>query len=247
MIVSRPLAVIGTPFSTFTRTITLALHYKGLPFNQVHVLPHSDTAYEHHPFGFLPTLVIHEIEGKVVDLKLRESMAIARYLDRLAPQPSLCVSVSDRSVLVVEEQMWEFVSFVAAHGDQSSFVQFRPYLIPQCLGFPAVEKGVVKPRVALTDEGKLSGAEVRQEISGGIEKLLKFLTVIESTMSPGGYVFGEELSWADVFLYPLLADLNATPERDLLSVRLRMWMDLMGNLDAVKATTAGTLSVGARP
>lgn len=226
---SRPLTVIGTPFSTFTRTITLALHYKGLPFDQVHALPHSDTAYEHHPFGFLPTLVIREIEGKVVDLKLRESMAIARYLDRLAPQPSLCVSVGDGSVLVVEEQMWEFVSFVATHG------------------FPAVEKGVVKPRMALTDEGKLSDAEILQEISGGIEKLLKFLTVVESTISPDGYVFGEKLSWADFFLYPLLADLNATPERDLLSVRLRTWMDLMGNLDAVKATTAGTLSVGARP
>lgn len=114
---SRPLTVIGTPFSTFTRTITLALHYKGLPFNQVHAVPHSDIAYEHHPFGFVPTLVIHEIEGKVVDLKLRESMAIARYLDRLAPQPSLCVSAGDAPVLQIEEQMWEFASFVAAHGD----------------------------------------------------------------------------------------------------------------------------------
>lgn len=114
-----PLTVIGTPFSTFTRTITLALHYKGIPFNQVGVLPHTDIANEHHPFGFVPTLVIHEIDGKVVDLKLRESMAIALYLDRLAPQPSLRVSAGDRPDLIIEEQMWEFVSFVAGYGNRS--------------------------------------------------------------------------------------------------------------------------------
>ncbi|KAL4080010.1 hypothetical protein V8B97DRAFT_679749 [Scleroderma yunnanense] len=225
---SSSFTVIGTPFSTFTRTITLALHYKGLPFNQVRVLPHSDTAYDHHPFGFLPTLVIHEIEGKTVDLKLRESMAIVRYLDRVAPQPSLCVLAGDGHILI-EEQMWEFVSFVAAYG------------------FPAVENGVVKPRVALTDEGKLSDAEIRQQISGGVEKLRKFLSIIESAMSPDGYVFGDKLSWADFFLYPLLADLNAIPERELLSERLLTWMALIDGLDAVKDTVAGTLSAGARP
>ena len=66
-------------------------------------------------------------------------------------------------------------------------------------------------------------------------------------MSPAGYVFGEKLSWGDFFLYPLLSDLSGTPERELLSARLRTWMDLMNNLEAVKATMDGTLSVGGRP
>jgi len=112
---SIPYTIIGTPFSTFTRSITLALTYKGLPFNQVKCTPHSDTAYDNHPFGFIPTLVIHEIDGKLVDVKLRESMAIARFIDRVAPEPSLLISAGDGKALV-EEHMWEFVSLVGAQG-----------------------------------------------------------------------------------------------------------------------------------
>lgn len=219
--------VIGTPFSTFTRTITLGLHYKCLPFNQIPVFPHSEIADEHHPFGYLPTLVI-EARGREGTLKLRESLAIARYLDRVAPQPSLCIRPGDGHALI-EEQMWEFVSFVASYG------------------FPAVEVGVVKPRVALSDEGKATDAEIRESIKPGIERLHRFLTVIEEAMSPGGYVFGEKLSWADLFLYPLLADLRTIPESEVLSKRMLEWMELMDKLEAVRATAPGTLSVGARP
>ncbi|KIJ64074.1 hypothetical protein HYDPIDRAFT_91171 [Hydnomerulius pinastri MD-312] len=225
---SPPYTIIGTPFSTFTRSITLALHYKGLAFNQVRVTPHSDTAYENHPFGFLPTLVIPEIDGKTVNLKLRETQAIARYIDRVAPEPSLLISGGDAHALI-EEQMWEFVSFAGAHG------------------FPAVEKGVVKPRVAATDEGKLTDAQIRQNIQDGVAHLRKFLARAENAMAPEGYVFGEKLSWADFFLYPLLADLQAISEGEELSDRFQKWMKKMGELDAVKATAAGTLSVGARP
>ena len=112
---SPPFTIIGTPFSTFTRSITLALAYKNIAFNQVRVAPHSDTAYENHPFGFLPTLIIHEIDGKKVDLKLRESQAIARYIDRFAPEPTLNIADGDGHALIAE-QMWEFVSFIGAHG-----------------------------------------------------------------------------------------------------------------------------------
>ncbi|KAG6332128.1 hypothetical protein ID866_6965 [Astraeus odoratus] len=221
---SAPFTVIGTPYSTFTRTITLALHYKGLSFDQVSVLPHTDIAREHHPFGFIPTLVINEIDGKKANLKLAESIAIARYLDRVAPEPSLCISAGDGPA-IVEEQLLEFVSFVAFYG------------------FRAILKAVVKPRVALSDEGKLTDAEIRQEISEGVEHARKVLAVINQAMSPTGYVFGEKLSWADFFLYPILSDLQATPERELLSERLRTWMNLMEKLDVVKITTPGTLSL----
>ena len=118
---SPPFTIIGTPFSTFTRSITLALTYKGIAFNQVRVTPHSDTAYENHPFGFLPTLVIHEIDGQKVDLKLRESQAIARYIDRIAPEPTLNIADGDGHALIAE-QMWEFVSFVGAHGELMNLI-----------------------------------------------------------------------------------------------------------------------------
>ncbi|KAG1898757.1 uncharacterized protein F5891DRAFT_1111563 [Suillus fuscotomentosus] len=220
--------IIGTPFSTFTRSITLALVHKGIPFTQVRCVPHSDTAYDNHPFGFLPTLVIHEIDGKTVNLKLRETTAIARYIDRIAPQPSLLISPGHGKA-VIEEQLWEFVSLVGAHG------------------FPAVEKGVVKPRVAAIDGGKLTDSVVREQIKPAVEHLQKLLGKVEELMADEGYVFGSQLSWADFFLFPLLADLKAVPEGELLSPRLVNWMGEMNKLEAVKATTPGTLSVGARP
>ena len=66
----QPYTLIGTPFSTFTRTIALGLQYKKLKYNQIATKPQTRIAQEAHPFGYLPTLVIHEIDGKKVDVKL---------------------------------------------------------------------------------------------------------------------------------------------------------------------------------
>jgi glutathione S-transferase len=111
-----PYALIGTPYSTFTRTIALGLHYKGLRFEQIPTTPHAPLAQQYHPFGFLPTFVIHELDGqKVDDIPLRESHAIVRFIDRIAPEPSLHISSGDGGA-VLEEKMWEMVSFIAFLG-----------------------------------------------------------------------------------------------------------------------------------
>lgn len=115
------------------------------------------------------------------------------------------------------------------------------------LGFPIVEGGCVKKRVAATDEATLSDAEIRSNIKEGVDRLKFFLTQIEKLMAPEGFVFGNKVTWADFFLFPLLADLRATPEGEVLSPRLKAWMKTMDGLEAVKKTAPGTLSVGARP
>ena len=110
-----PYPVIGTPFSTFTRTITLGLHYKGLEFIQKPTLPQSELALEGHPFGYLPTLLIHELNGRDVNIKLRESQAIAQFVERVAPEPALVLPlVADGPTL--QEKVWEFISITASFG-----------------------------------------------------------------------------------------------------------------------------------
>ncbi|KAF9458983.1 hypothetical protein BDZ94DRAFT_1066207 [Collybia nuda] len=226
---SAPYTIVGTPFSTFTRAISLGMKHKGLPYNQISTPPLTSIAFDYHPFGFLPTLVIHEIDGKRVDLKLRESHAILRYIDRVAPEPKLEIKSGEGGALV-EEKMWEFVSLVAF------------------FGFPIVEGGVVKPRVKALDEGKLSDTQVRAQIQEGVAKLSEFLALMASLMAPEGFAFGEKLTWADFFLYPLLSDLSMVPEwKEIVPARIYSWFDRMAEVEAVKATAAGTLSVGARP
>ena len=89
-----------------------------LPYKQVHCLARSEIAYKHHPFGYLPTLVIHELDGKPADVKLCESLAIVRFIDRIAPQPSLHINAGDGGA-VIEEQMWQFMSLASSHGKHS--------------------------------------------------------------------------------------------------------------------------------
>jgi glutathione S-transferase len=103
--------LIGTPFSTFTRTIAIALIEKGIPFKQIRTTPHSEIADKFHPYGYLPILVIPRPNG--TDVHLRESQAIATYLDRVAPNPTLDLDETDACV---PEKMWEFVSLVVSFG-----------------------------------------------------------------------------------------------------------------------------------
>ncbi|PPQ99393.1 hypothetical protein CVT24_005376 [Panaeolus cyanescens] len=226
--------LIGTPFSTFTRTISLGLHYKAIPFIQEATLPHSDLAKINHPFGFIPTLIIKTGADNDLgdEIKLRESQAIARYLDRIKPEPSL--QLNEQEVegggLAVPEKMWEFVSFVAS------------------FGFNAVEVGVVKPRLKAMDDG-VEESEIRKVIAPGVETLRSFLSVAESLFtSHKKFAFASRPTWADFFLYPLLSDLSAIPEWDeVASQKVKQWKQDMDGLEAVKNTMGGTLEAGSRP
>ncbi|KAF5325173.1 hypothetical protein D9619_009974 [Psilocybe cf. subviscida] len=215
--------VIGAPLSTFTRTVTLGLLHKGVQYNHVPMAPHVE--FTAHPFGYIPALVISAQSEDEEDVRLCESQAIARYIDRVAPEPSLLL-IPGKGV-TLEEKMWEFVSLT------SSF------------GVPIIERGIVKARVRA--EGKLTEEQIRAQLEDGpIFELQRFLEATERMMTPEGYVFGDKLTWADYFLYPLMADLTTVPEWELVSGRLKKWTEAMELLPEVQATKAGTLAAGAK-
>jgi glutathione S-transferase len=219
--------LIGTPFSTFTRTIAIALIEKGIPYKQLRTVPHSEIANEFHPYGYLPILVIPRPNG--TDIHLRESQAIAMYLDRVAPSPTLNLEETD---MCVPEKMWEFVSLVVS------------------FGYPAIKTGVVQPRVNGLDACKYTMTEIRQQIkqAGGIDNLKDFLAKIEPLFMPGGpYIFGSRVTWADAFLYPLIADLLTVPEGMFVSPRLLKWAKTMELVGGVQKTFKGTLAARGRP
>lgn len=186
--------LIGTPFSTFTRTIAIALIEKGIPFKQVRATAHSDLADEFHPYGYLPILVIPRPNR--TDVHLRESQAIATYLDRVAPSPTMTL---DETEACVPEKMWEFVSFVVSFGELTSRnLSLCMYLnCESTSGYPAIKSGVVQPRVDGLDACKYTMTEIRQQIkrAGGIDNLKTFLAKIELLFTPNGpYIFGSRVS-----------------------------------------------------
>ncbi|KAG2042540.1 hypothetical protein BDR03DRAFT_563076 [Suillus americanus] len=72
-------------------------------------------------------------------------------------QNPACVFSPGHGKVIIEEQMWEFVSLAGAHG------------------FSAVEKGVVKSRVAASDAGKLTYSAIREQVKSAIEYLGRLL------------------------------------------------------------------------
>jgi len=74
------LKIHGLPPSTFTRTVRLACHEKGIHYEMVDAMPSTIGALN--PFGKIPAITHGEVT-------LYESIAILRYLERVFPGPKL--------------------------------------------------------------------------------------------------------------------------------------------------------------
>lgn len=117
-------------------------------------------------------------------------------------------------------------------------------------GYKAVELQVVKVRVKSTDEGKEPADECRAHIesSGGARDLRNFfqhMDALREGKTP--YLLGENPSWPDFFLYPLVADLLSTPDADLAPPSIVAWAKAMESVKGIKETLKGTLADGGRP
>lgn len=267
------LEIFGIPFSTFTRTVTLGLEELGLGdhYIQHETEPHSAEVVKRNPFGLLPVLVHRPdaIYTRAQDaVILYESNAIRRYIDDwVAPlahkkfghdislTPSLSSNNGHRGPLH---------NFLGSSGPSSSqrdsTGDFRAAAararvdqwvsIASTILFPAVELGVVKPRLALERNGA-DDATITVAIEDGILRLHDRLTKIEQDLlssNDGPYLCGANITWADLFVYPPLADLRAVPEGHAVSGKdakfpmLSAWLDRMEARGCAKNTFVGTLA-----
>jgi len=268
--------LIGTPFSTFTRTIALALHYKDIPFSREAVLPHSVVAEKYHPLGYIPALVVRGVEGGV--LTLIETQAIARYLDRVKPEPSLGINAGDGGAKV-EESLWEFVNLVAGHAFKIIEIDVvKPYIASFADSMPStISKEEKQARIAsapiptapsTTTSGRfatafstvssaLTGAAAPAgDVDSAVKPLAHYLMMLSSRMAPispagsessrsGPFVFGTKVTWADYYLYPLLADVSSTAVWPRVkTARLDTFLAAMRLRHEVQETTEGTVEDG---
>lgn len=76
------LEIIGAPQSNFVRTVRMACHEKGVPYDLVAARPHTPEVDAIHPFGKIPVMRHGEV-------RLCESRAICGYVDMAFEGPPL--------------------------------------------------------------------------------------------------------------------------------------------------------------
>ncbi|KAJ1030092.1 hypothetical protein NDA16_001005 [Ustilago loliicola] len=243
------LEIFGAPFSTFTRSITLALHELNIHFIPITRAPHSEDIKSRNPYGLLPVLV-HRPDGLYTQpddiVTLYESNAIRRYIDEyltplsssprtLTPPLNISGGTVDPKSVITRARLDGFVS---------SFSQTL---------FPALEGGFIKP----ASQMKKNGADtetINVALEPGLQRIHTLLEIVEhqvrshNKQADGqGYILGgAEITWADLFLFPLLDDLRASPAGELVKGEgarfgwLAKWLVRMDARQSVKNTFEGT-------
>jgi glutathione S-transferase len=218
------LQVVGAKISTFTRTIRLALEYLNIPYDLLETLPHTEIAYKYNSFGKIPTLV----DGHV---KLIETLSMKRYIDHLqqssqSQNQSLTLSTLNDQLLI---DQWISIA---------SDYAFSELII-----------AVSKPRQSMESQGK-SEEEITNNLKSQIERARVVLSAIENHLASSAsvgksWLCGSSITWADLFMFPIFADLASLPERELIkheSPHLWKWFERFSNTDIANQTFEGTVA-----
>ncbi len=228
--------LVGIPFSTFTRTIRLGLEEKSIPYKLILALPHTDEANKYHPFERIPSFNIEYAGDKQT---LIESAAITNFIDGIWTEIPLRPSrnSSDINDVFTNARIDELISI------GSNYI------------FNAVEPPIVKTRLKLEKDQK-EEKEIVSLLTNSVQQLHEILTKLEQRSALKDnkkFLAGDNITWADFFCYPPLADLRAVNEGKCIQgesaqfTKLAAWMDRMETVESVKKTVKETLQDGWRP
>ena len=203
--------VYGPSFSTYARTVRLVLEEKGVAYElkPVNIMAGEGHASEHtrrHPFGKVPAF---EHDG----FSLYESIAIARYIDRVFPGPALQPADPRQ----------------AARMDQIIAV-IDSYAYGSIVGKLVWQRLVVPMQGGQGDEGVVQGA---------MDMVRLCLSEFERLKGSQPFLAGPSVTLADCFLAPIFGYLTMTPDADgLLSSApgLRQWWQTMSERPSMQKT-----------
>jgi glutathione S-transferase len=208
--VAKPV-IYGPAYSTYARTVRLALEEKGVDYDLVEVdlLQGANRSPEHlarQPFGKVPAF---EHDG----FALYETDAIARYVDETFPGTALTpADVRSRA------RMNQAMSIIGG------------YAYPAMIGQIFIQRAIM-PMVGQTaDEAAIAAALPQAEVS---------LKALEQLIGDNRYLAGDQLSLADLLLAPIYDYLAQTPEGEKLleaAPKLRRWWDELRERPTVART-----------
>src|SRR5271170_7785439 len=171
--------VIGSTRSTYTRAVRMACEEKGIDYVLTEAELGAPEIFAIHPFGKMPVM-------RHGDVELFESKAIADYLDRCFPGPS--VFPSEPLYAALTEQ---WVSLVNTLIDRTLI---RTYLL-----------AYAAPKTA-------DGKPDRQAIEGITPALREQIQVLNEAVAKTGYLVGDRFTFADINLLPILYYVRLVPE-----------------------------------
>jgi glutathione S-transferase len=206
---SQPI-VYGPSFSTYTRSVRLALEEKGVEHQLVEIDilkgAHKQPPYSaKQPFGKVPAF---EHDGNT----FYETSAILRYIDEVFPKPALMPSTPAGRARVNQ-----VLSIVDSYGYTPSVTNlFIPRVLVPSLG-------------GETDMEKVEGAKAPAAL---------FVKELERLLGNDQFYGSTSVSLADLHVLPVLAYLVATPEGKAIfenAPNLRGWYGRMQKRASVQA------------
>ncbi|CEG77827.1 hypothetical protein RMATCC62417_12516 [Rhizopus microsporus] len=207
--------VIGNYFSTYTRSIRMALIHLDVSFQFEQADPHSSLAYKYNPFGRIPSF-LHK------DKTVFETLAIREYIDTVISDK---LTPKDLDTRIKMAQMISILNDYVFH-----HVLF----------------GVSKRRDMYEQQGKKE-EEIKQLLEGPLKKAVTIIQSVDKLVPCNGQKFlcGEQLTWADFLLFPVMADMYAIREgSDFIacSPNLRQWFLTFQARKEAKETFPGTIA-----
>lgn len=172
----------GFDGSTYVRTVRMVLVDKGIEYDQVpvNVLEGEPRQPEHlarHPFGKVPVM---DIDG----LRIRETDAICRYLEDIAPKPALTPGDAKGRA-----RMNEAIGLIDSYGYGALIGVAGYHLFPDFIGG--------------------QNADARRAALEASEKLL---TLLMENKGDAKWLAGDAPTLADYFLGPIMFYVSLTPD-----------------------------------
>lgn len=206
---SKP-TLYGPAYSTYTRSVRLALEEKGVDYDLVEVDflqgPMPPEQVERHPFAKVPAF---EHDG----FELYEVTAIIRYIDDEFDGPSLQPESAKQRA-----RMNQIVSIIDS------------YTYPCTVGQLVIQR-IVMPMIGeQTDEAAIT------EAMPEIEKCMK---TIAGLSADAKFLVGDRVTLADIHLAPIFDYFQSTPDSDPILQNipgLSSWWSAMSERESIKKT-----------
>ncbi len=203
--------VYGPRFSTYTRSVLLALEEKGAAYEveEVNILEGAHQTPEHlarHPFAKVPAFS-HD------GFDLYEVCAILSYVD--AAFPGVSLQPDDAKAKARMHQVMGIIDSYA---------------------YPAFITQIVIPRVVVPMMG---GETDEAAVKAALPQAEKCVTALEKIVGSNKFMAGSALSLADLHLVPVYDYLSQTPEGETLLANapgLRGWWDGVRDRESVTKT-----------